>query len=456
MTTADWNKLLNALTIGTVAGGSLSAMTGLARYLKGQAQLKDNESDDDDVMYIYKKSTADADEDKTTVFGDGLAMASGVGAAAGSVLLGNWLINRLRRQQAQNALDEAQRVLLETQGYGQLNKNASTLAEQIGNITGIADVLNSIKKTGHDAGSAATAMGLLTMLAAGVGTHAYLSNKFPTKKTTPKAPTRFRIVQVPDDFNGDFSSLPISKMANVKELDESDALIPAAVALFNMDKKASVTSNIISAVAQGRTGEFEKAVFDMGFENAVNIVKGASTKDITPTLAALAAVYCTKEASFSEQFKLAAAAEFQALHPEFCKAAACLPEPMWRKMNGLSKVAGAVFCHDLACELTEPTDLEKSASDTALCTVGNIMRDVITKMASALVTTNNKATASDLSNGGNAEASHKDASLIKEDADKFQATVDKSLNKTVEQDKIDTILAPSQEGGSTTIGQAAK
>lgn len=50
----------------------------------------------------------------------------------------------------------------------------------------------------------------------------------------------------------------------------------AARMLCILDKEASVSSSIVHAVASGRVAEFEKAVDEVGFESAVDLIKGAA------------------------------------------------------------------------------------------------------------------------------------------------------------------------------------
>ena len=115
----------------------------------------------------------------------------------------------------------------------------------------------------------------------------------------------------------------------------------------------------------------------------------------------MAAQYCIKEAGFSPQFNLAVAAEYQALHPEFCKEAACQPALGQLFLGSFASDAAVAIRHDLAQELLDSDDSVKQASAEDLYDLGQAYLNVFAKAAASPVLDNSDQQSTDVSNDSN-------------------------------------------------------
>lgn len=103
-------------------------------------------------------------------------------AFTGSYLLANWLINRKLRSDAQDELDDAQRVFIQQSGYEPLKKKA-----------GIGSFVDNSLGVGASAA-------LLLALSSAFATQQYVQANWPTKKPKVLAkPKKIKIVDAPVD-----------------------------------------------------------------------------------------------------------------------------------------------------------------------------------------------------------------------------------------------------------------
>lgn len=472
----DLNKVLKSMLLAGGAGVSVASLAGLLHYIKANKLREEgNQEWDDDTMYVYKKQAAIEKEagriqaikdlfkkipglwdgtknlsDKakqtilkhpvaTTVGGIGLGslhemlfpddtlegMTSGlkmvaVPAAFGAgYLLTDWLANKKLRQEAQNELDDAQKAFVNRSGYEELNKKAAS--DAVSNAAGLA------------AGAA-----LLLALGSGYATHQYLAQNWPIKK--PKLlskPKKIKVVDAPTEEEELDDQIDKLASANGMEL--------AAKLLCTLDKHASVASQIVHAVAAGRAPEFQKAVDDVGFESAVDLVKGASYDNVPGHMIHLAAQYCIKEAGFSPQFNLAVAADYQALHPEFCKEAASQSTLGQIFLGSFASDAAVAIRQDLAQELLGESESVKQASADELDDLGQAYLNVFEKFAASPVLDNSDQQSTDISNAGTQTASFKEDAALKEESQKY-VQAQQNPADDVSSDPIDAMLQePTQE-----------
>lgn len=466
---ADLSKVLKSMLLAGGAGMSVASLAGLLNYIKAnKLKQEGNQEWDDDTMYVYKKKASDLEKeagafktigdffkkipglsgkaadiiknhpvqsalaaagtygaggsiwdmltqnDKLNGYTLGLQLAAVPAAFGASYLLTNWLTNKKLRQEAQAELDDAQKSFVNQSGYEQLDKKA-----------------NSTTAPG-DAIGLAQGVALLLALGGGYATHQYLSQNWPVKK--PKVlskPKKIKVVDAPTEEEQTEDDL--DKLASVNGMEL------AAKLLCQFDKHASVASQVVHAVAAGRAQEFQKAVDDVGFEAAVDLVKGASQTKVSDALVHLAAQYCIKEAGFSPQFNLAVAAEYQALHPEFCKEAACQPALGQLFLGSFASDAAVAIRHDLAQELLDSDDSVKQASAEDLYDLGQAYLNVFAKAAASPVLDNSDQQSTDVSNDSNQTASFKEDSVLKDESDRY-AKAQENPSQDVSTDPIDSVL----------------
>lgn len=420
---ADLKTILKTMLVSGVAGGSVASLAGLLNYLRANKLKQEGNTEwDDDTMYVYKKKASDNQLEKSAggdfdgwTFGGQLVGAPL--AFTGSYLLANWLINRKLRSDAQDELDDAQRVFIQQSGYEPLKKKA-----------GIGSFVDNSLGVGASAA-------LLLALSSAFATQQYVQANWPTKKPKVLAkPKKIKIVDAPVD-DTPTEQEQIGQILDKAASDNSMTL--AARMLCILDKEASVSSSIVHAVASGRVAEFEKAVDEVGFESAVDLIKGAAKQKVDDSMVQLAAQYCTKEASFSPQFKMAVAAEYQALHPEFCKEAAEQSEVGQLFLGAFASDAEQAIEHDLAMDLGAEVNSEKSAAaqDDVKQAYENLF-----KQAASPVLDNSDQQSTDISSTGVQSASSKSTEKIKQESQAY-ANAQVSPQDDVNTDPIDGTLS---------------
>lgn len=432
----DKDNLIKYLLAGSALGLGGGLTAGVIRMLRNNRKLQEKDLDDD-TIYLQKQSS----------ISEGLALGLGVGGGGYlGYLIGDKIINELRSKEAQKALDDAQKVLLNSKGYKVINKKHSdepdlldrAIDEQLSKQAGMIDRMS-------------TGLGVLAsllMLSGGVASYNYLDSVYPIREVTKGMedelkPKKYKIQQdgeLVDNINTDLEEAKI-----VEDLvkNSSYMVIPAFM-IHSIEKKASLASNVIATIASGNGASFEQAVEQVGFDNALNLVKGASSRSVDPIAEELSVLYCTKEASFSPQFNLLVAAEFLSSYPNMTKAANSLTSDQLGILNNFSEDILSAINLATAVDLGATYDhLEKSASENYY-TIEDTMLSVINKRASSfLITNNNSAQASQLSGGGVAPASKKDHDIIKQEAHAYKQAVESNKKDQI-QDPIDDTLANTQ------------
>lgn len=347
----DKDLVSNYLIGGAATGGGLALATALVNYLRHLKDEKDESEEDDDTIRIYKQAPQ---EKVAMTLGGPLALTGGLVSAAGTYALVNKLYEALRKKQAQEKLDEAQNIFLESQGYKKVDKKKKKAEKE------------EVEKSASGKGMSASELGvsipmalpLLMALGSGVVAHKLLNKSFPVKKREPQAPKRIEIVDAP--VEEEEKDAIIDKEAGIKDTDGLEFLLRTV----NMTKAASsAVSNLIATTADGRLKDFKKAASVIGFADALDTVKGAAKSVAPDPLTEQIAISClAKSAAICEQTKLLAAAEFADMYPTFFKAAAQLSE---KKKNALYKIA-CILGHAIRSEIAEeagvvPSKLTKKA-----------------------------------------------------------------------------------------------
>lgn len=336
----DKDLVRNYLIGGAATGGGVALATALVNYLRHLKDDADESDDDDDTIKIYKQAPQ---EKVAMTLGGPLALTGGIVSAAGTYALVNKLYEALRKKQAQDKLDEAQNIFLESQGYKKLDKNKKTSDEE----------KESEKSASAGKGMSTSELGIsiplalpiLMALGSGVVAHKLLNKSFPVKKRTVEAPKRIEIVDAPVEEE------EIDKSAGITDTDGFEFLLRT----INMTKAASSdVSNLIATAADGRLKDFKNTAGVIGFADALDTVKGASNAlDVDPLTEQIAISCLAKSASVGAQTGLLAAAEFADLYPAFFKAASKLNE---KKKNALYKIA-CIFGHAIRSEIAEDSGI---------------------------------------------------------------------------------------------------
>lgn len=425
----ETNSLINYLLAGSALGLGGGLAAGVIRMLRNNKKLRDIDSDDD-ILYLQKQSS----------ISEGLMLGLGLGGGGYlGYLIGDTIINDIRKKQAQRDLDRAQKTLLGLRGYDLLDDYAQALELEAVPLKKKAGFINDVT-------TGAGALAALLMLTGGIASYNYLDSVYPVRKVDEKDksfnPKKYKILdknnQLHDTVNTDQEE---EELINTIVKSSSDMLVPAFM-LHTTEKQASIASNIISTVAQGNAEKFEQAVNDLGFETSLDLVKGASSVEVDPVAEELALLYCTKAASFSPQFNLLVASEFLSFNPNMAKQANSLTQEQLNCVNEFEKEASNLFKMYIASDLGATCEhLEKVASiKDEDNDVAEVLVDTINKYASSfLITNNNSATASQLSGGGVAPASNKDSKIISKEAEAYRQAVEADKSEDV-QDPIDQAL----------------
>lgn len=463
----DLANALKYIAFAGLAGGSLSALTGAVRLLRNENFRNARPSDkDDDVMYVVKKAADELSTGDRLNPDSGSSMASVIlatagmpFAAAGGFMLGNWLLDKYMRDKAQKELDEAQKLFVNAQGYNVLQKESS-MCKSAWDWTPQFTPDDNKYSLGSRAKSnvlggvhAIAALATAWAVASAIATNQYLKRNYPyDKPEKPKAPKKIVYVDSADDIaehvpvvdtteeKAKAEYTPTEKEAAFRE---DNCMELATRFLCDMDKQASIASGIVHTVAAGRLREFEKAVKDIGFEQALNITKGASARPVNRDARELATIYCTKLASFAPQFKLVVAADFHALHPHMMKEAASMSPAMAELALDQAAHLECATRYIYAEEKGARLDLEKAASV-------NVPMDIdvkgtielwIEKLAANPVVPDVKDDSSELSDGGANPNSAKPDSENAEDTAEFDQSMVEQGEGSDAADAVDQTLS---------------
>lgn len=350
----DKDLVSNYLLGGAATGGGLALATALVNYLR-HLKDEDHSEEDDDTIKIYKSAPQ---EKVAMTLGGPLALTGGVVSAVGTYALVNKLYEMLRKKQAQEKLDAAQNIFLESQGYKKVDNKKKKESDEGEEKSASVGKGMSLSELGV---SIPLALPLLMALGSGVVAHKMLNKSFPIERKKVQAPKRIEIVDAPEEEKEKEDLL--DKEAGINDTDAYEMLLRS----ISMSKSAtSDVNNLIATTADGRLKDFKKTASVIGYVDALDTVKGAAKAVEMDSLTEQLAISClAKSAAVSEQTKLLAAAEFADIYPNFYKMAASMTE---RQQNALYKIA-SIFGHAIRSEIAEsagvkPGTLTKKAEVT--------------------------------------------------------------------------------------------
>lgn len=472
MNEEDLKLLAKYLLGGAAVGGTTIGLSNLYKYLAGQKDLKKiNKEDDDDTLYIFKKqSNAEEQGSKDSTnsnwsWVDGLGIGTAVVGGLGTFLLGQNLINYIRKKQAQKELDKAQRMALNAQGYDVLNKKAndgsgdSLLTRILNSIsTYPGRIVNTISDGASSvfggASAAGTALASLLYLTGGIGTYYYLKNQYPIKQKEVKLPKKFKIVD-PEENTVHTQSRDEDEQELIDDIIKQSSADVVAHMLHSTYKSASSASDIIATVASGDIDRLELNIAEYGLPTALDMIKGASCNEVNPTAEALAIQYCTKFAKFAPQFNLLAATEYAALNPDLVKLASNLVPEVQAEFLNTAQGVSELFKAASVQELNMTEDIMDAGisgeidEDSIEGGIGGAIKRCIEKLAGAaspIATQTLETDSTQLSGQGITAASAKPEEVIKQENNEYKDAVRDNVNNA-DDDPVDQAL------GSTEFAQ---
>lgn len=406
---------------GAAVGGGAALVTSLVNYLRHLNATKTDK--DDDTLYVYRDNPDG--QIKSAVIGGGLAITGGLLSTIGAYALVKKIYSSIRKKEAQDELNNAQRAFLTSQGYKptskkELEKEASNKPMSV--FEGVTSI--------------PVALPLLLAIGSGVVAHKMLDKAFPTTKPKVKPPRRVEIIDRPPVEE---KEEVIEKPAFVREDDGFEFLLR----MLSLEKNASSdVCNLIAAIADGELPAFKNSVDTVGYMNALDTVKGASLRKINPFNKHMAITYLAKSAKLKYQTGVIAAGEFAEKHPHFYKMACALSEETKEDLYNIIQLVG----HGVRSELSEELGINAPAESLEKYALSDEVMESFMQLASSKGKPAAKGD-SDESSGTSGEESGQPNpdSPSRQKKTKFIASskTGRGFIESVPDDIIDKILTPS-------------
>lgn len=314
---------------GASVGGGVALATSLVNYLKHINRSQADE-DDDTLYLIRKKNPEEEGLPKAASLGGGLAISGGVLSSLGAYALVKKLYEAMRKKEAQDELDKYQKAFLDVQGYEKADKKA-VMAQKSASAGRPMSVSEGVW-------SLPVAVPILVALGSGVLAKKVLDNTYPIpKKKKVTGPKRVEIIDDADEI--------AEKVASAVP-DSCGLELLYRTVQFKKEASSSI-SDLISAIAVGDAGRFEKAASEIGYADALSVVKGAASEDVDPVSEQIAITYMAKKASIAPQTALVAASEFAEFYPNFFKMACAMDEDRADAFVKIAKILGYAFKNEL-------------------------------------------------------------------------------------------------------------
>lgn len=335
---------------GASIGGGVALTTSLINYLKHLNKTQTDE--DDDTLYLVRKKE-DSGIPKAASLGGGLAISGGVLSSLGAYALVKKLYEVMRKKEAQDELDKYQRAFLDVQGYEEADKK-TVMAKK-------SSAAGRPMSFSEGVWSMPVAIPILVALGSGVLAKKVLDNTYPVaKKKKVTGPKRVEIIDDTDEI--------AEKVASAIP-DSCGLELLYRTVQFKKEASSSV-SDLIAAIASGEASSFEKAASEIGYADALSVVKGAASDEVDPVSEQIAITYMAKKASLAPQTALVAASEFAEFYPNFFKMACAMDEERTDALYKVAKLLGYAFKNELlednGIAYTEQDEnLVKSASTIA-------------------------------------------------------------------------------------------
>ena len=348
---ADRHILQNYLMGGLAVGGAAGTGVSLVHYLKNLQQASgEDTSEDDDILYL---NLPQAQKQAASLGIPSAALAGSVLTGLGGYALVRGIYKKFRKQQLQKELDDAQQAYI------------GMLETEAGAMKSARDRAPTLTETALSVPGAAM---LLMALASGVVTHKTLEKNFPRAEAPTRVNPRRVIIRrnkskVEDSPEEEVIDLPEEdvKMANYKDALECLTL---TVLGDSQRVKKSALADIVGAVSQGRLGEVCDNVNKLGWEGAVELIKGASLPQ-DDALLGMSVRACIENKNISEGFGLIATSEYSDMAPNYVKAASNMNGPMGDALLGIAATMQTAHRKGI-CDLEEGISKEASVNQPGL------------------------------------------------------------------------------------------
>ena len=306
----DWPTVLKLMGGGALLGTGVGAGSALVNYLSNlnaKAKARQDTSRDDDVLYLDlpARPAAPVPGTKVAAAGSPATFAfGGLGTMLGAYLAYNAVrgaYSNVRRKQLQKELDAAQHAYL-----GGLDQSA-----QMQKAAAAFSGINKVVGSGYLAG-------LLTILGSAVLANKVLQKQFPDRPQRHPHQPRKIVIRT---LRGDGMD---------KEVPAAGAITPDAtenLTRLNMANLKSASWGLTDLVAHAALGgcqEFKRNVETLGLDSALDLIKGASEREVSPIAENLAISWIAHDPLVSEAIQPYLAAQLFEDSPTFAKAASAL------------------------------------------------------------------------------------------------------------------------------------
>jgi len=304
----DWPTVLKLMGGGALLGTGIGAGSSLVNYLSNlnaKAKAKQDTSRDDDVLYLDLPAKPGMPGLKQAASGSPATFAfGGLGTMLGAYLAYNAVrgaYSNVRRKQLQKDLDAAQHSYL-----GGLDQSAQ-MAKAAAAFSGVNKVVGS----GYLAG-------LLTILGSAVLANKVLQKQFPDRpQRSPHQPRKIVIRTMRGD--GIDKEVPA---AGGMTPDATEGL--TRLNLANTKSASWGLTDLVAHAAIGGCQSFKKNLQELGLDNALELIKGASDREVSPLAENLAISWIAHDPLVSTAIAPYLAAQLFEDSPTFAKAATCL------------------------------------------------------------------------------------------------------------------------------------
>mgnify|MGYP001231331156 CR=1 FL=1 len=310
----NWDRVMKFLGGGALVGGGIASTLALYKFLSRLGDKRDsasNTSYDDDVMYINlpekEAHTKEASNPDTALMSYmGMVLAGYLGYKGVT-----HVFNKVRENQLQTELDQAQNVYLDRLQGGSLGKEAST---------------KEAFSSGDKWGAGMMGVPLIIALMSAVMANKLLSkNRPPLKRQGAKQKIKKLVIRRSKE------NAPETPFDEEVDMDPTGEDLEGLMRTTMAKESRAIDSgyaDLITKVANGGLDEFKDLVREYGFNDSLDMIKGARFEKASELKKSLAVSLVCNDPLLSEPLGLSLASEYHDMGPGICKAASNLEEPL--------------------------------------------------------------------------------------------------------------------------------
>jgi hypothetical protein len=304
----NWDRVMKFLGGGALVGGGIASTIALYKFLSRLGDKRDSSTDtsyDDDVMYINlpnkSASTKEANNPDTALMSYmGMVLAGYLGYKGVTTIF-----NKVREKQLQTELDQAQNIYMDRLSGGALGKEASTKKA----FSGMDNL-----------GAFGLGVPILIALMSGILTNKVLSKGSPSLKRQGAKDKIKKLVIRRKESEDEIADME----PNGEDLE--------GLMRTTMSKESraidSGYADMIAKVASGGLDEFKSLVREYGFNDSLDMIKGARLEKTSELKKSLAVSLVCHDPMLKEPLGVSLASEFFDMGPGICKAASNIEEPL--------------------------------------------------------------------------------------------------------------------------------